>query len=294
VQKKVEPKRFRFEAIGTHWFLDFYQPSINYDYEKLVSSIRTRIDEFDMNYSRFRDDSLVHRMSKCSGVYKLPEDAKTLLNLYKSLYDVTDGLLTPLIGKPLSDAGYDANYSFVPKKMHSPPPWEEVIDYDESEIRLSRPALLDFGAAGKGYLVDIIVELIKSKQLDNFCVNAGGDMYYSLADLAAADVGLEHPDNYEQIIGIARISNQAICGSAGNRRKWANFNHVLNPSSLSSPKDFQAIWVVADSTILADGLSTALCFRSAMALKKHYNFEYAAIKENGTLVFSKSFPAEFF
>jgi thiamine biosynthesis lipoprotein len=292
--KKLEPIRYHFEAIGTHWFLDFYNPVIDYDYELLIMAVKQRIDNFDLNYSRFRQDSLVTRMSLKAGSYPLPEDAYAMLNLYKSLYKVTDGLVTPLIGQPLSDAGYDANYSFKPKKMHSPLSWDEVIDFDESEIRLSKPALLDFGAAGKGYLVDIIVELIRSAGITDFCVNAGGDMYYSLSDLPTADVGLEHPTNDDEVVGIARIKNRSICGSAGNRRKWANFNHILNPKTLSSPLNLQAVWVVADHAILADGLSTALCFKSAIALQKHYDFEYAAIKENGSLTYSKSFPAEFF
>jgi thiamine biosynthesis lipoprotein len=294
-QSKHEQTRgLDFEAIGTQWLIRFYTTLTEGELKRIKTTIMDRIAVFDRTYSRFRADSLVTKMAQQAGTYKLPADAKPLLDMYYSLYKHTAGKVTPLIGQALVDAGYDANYSLQPKKIKPIPEWDEVISYTTSQITLARPALLDFGAAGKGYLVDIIVGLIKEQGIHEYCVNAGGDMYYALAKQPPAAVGLENPDHPEEVIGVAHIKNQSICGTAGNRRRWANFTHIINPETLRSPDNFKAIWVVADSTMLADALTTGLCFTSAAALSKQYNFDYALLHANGALSFSQDFPGQFF
>ncbi len=110
---KLKSKTFIFEAIGTKWTIDIRTPLLQNEADLLFEKILTRIDEFDKNYSRFRSDSLVTEMSRVTGHYRLPNDAKKMLDLYEKLYSLTKGLMTPLIGKSLEEAGYDANYSLT-------------------------------------------------------------------------------------------------------------------------------------------------------------------------------------
>ncbi len=293
---KSAPKpspNFRFEAIGTSWFIELYHVLSEAEHRELLQVILKRIDEFDKNYSRFRGDSLVTRMAKKAGTYALPTDAHLMLNMYRNLYESTDGLVTPLIGQVLSDAGYDAEYSLKSKKMSSPPSWDEVLKVGPSHLTLKQPALLDFGAAGKGYLVDIIGELLETRGFSSFCIDAGGDILYR-HPTARLDVGLEHPGDPSLAIGVAHLQNQALCGSAGNRRAWGEYHHIFNPKKLISVREIQAVWVVAESALLADGLATALFFAPAERLHKQYTFEYALVRADETLEHSTQFPAEFF
>jgi len=145
-----------FSAIGTHWQIDL-DPSVpEKQSSEIFKKIYERIEEFDRTYSRFRPDSLVTEISLQAGEYQLPADSALLLTLYRKLYDLTDGLFTPLVGQLLSDAGYDATYSLQEKKLHPVPAWSNVHTYHESILTTTEPVLLDFGAGGKGYLVDII------------------------------------------------------------------------------------------------------------------------------------------
>jgi thiamine biosynthesis lipoprotein len=296
---KQKPKqdtstRLNFEAIGTAWTIDIYEPIVPGLVEKLQAAILKRIDAFDKDYSRFRSDSLVTRMAMAAGDYELPSDAEPLFDLYKSLYDLTDGMMTPLIGQVLADAGYDANYSLVPKELTTPPSWDVALDYKFPQLTMKQPALLDLGAAGKGYLVDIISSLLVEHGVQSFCVNAGGDMCYRTETAEPLKVGLENPDDLAQVIGIASIHNQSICGSSGNRRSWADFHHIINPKTLSSPQHIQALWIVAETCLLADALATALFFIPANILSTRYTFEYAVLHQDAQLEYSPNFPAEFF
>jgi thiamine biosynthesis lipoprotein len=291
---KPSPQELTFEAIGTRWRIVFYEPLGTAKLRDVHVAIRNRIERFDVTYSRFRSDSLVWKMSQEAGSYQLPGDAAKMFTLYRELYELTDGKFTPLIGQVLADAGYDATYSFQPKKLHRPQPWGKILTLEDDVLHLTKPALLDFGAGGKGYLVDIITALLREYGATEFSVNAGGDMYYKLDTLPPADVGLEHPQNSDEIIGIAHLKNQSICGSASNRRRWAGFHHTIDPTLLRSPEEPQAVWVVADTALLADALTTALCFTHAAKLTRHYAFEYAMMHGDNSLSYSHNFPASFF
>lgn len=300
----------KFEAIGTIWNIEVFEAFEVFEASRpltakvtnlssisskeLMRTIDGCIESFDKLYSRFRNDSLIATMARKSGTYRLPANAKPLLDLYRQLYDLTGGVVTPLIGRTLVDAGYDATYSLRPGNVSQPPAWDEVMDYDFPNLKLKLPSLLDFGAAGKGYLVDLIDQLLVRHGLENFYIDAGGDMMYRTFGDKQLQIGLENPADPTQAVGIASIKNQSLCGSAGNRRKWDKYHHILHPHSLASPQHIQAVWVVANSGLVADGLATALFFVPAKILQPQYTFEHAIIYADQSLEHSTGFPAEFF
>ena len=289
--------QWSFEGIGTQWWIGLYQSVGPGTLKSLQTEIAALVETFDATYSRFRSDSLVTTWSQAAGKYELPADMLPLLDMYKRLYDATDGAVTPLIGQVMSDAGYDANYSLQPKPdlLTRPPRWEDTLRYDTSTIEILRPALLDFGAAGKGYLVDLLCELLETNGVRHYCVDGSGDMRYRSGKAGEPlAVGLEHPDDPSQVIGVARLIGGALCGSAGNRRAWGEYTHIIDPFTQASPQHLKAVWVTAATTMLADGLATALYFAAPEKLQKHFRFEYTLINADMTRLTSDTFPAEFF
>lgn len=286
--------RFRFEAIGTLWHITIEQHLSPKATERLLTAIQQRIELFDKTYSRFRADSLITAIATKAGNFALPSDAAPLLELYKKLYDITKGVITPLIGGALSDAGYDAAYSLTPKKIRSTPRWEDTLSFTNGVLTTSAPVILDFGAAGKGYLADLIADVIQDHAVTDYCIDAGGDFVCYSQSKKVYEIGLEHPDDPRQAIGIAQICNQSICGSATNRRQWSDFNHLLNPTTNTSPKSIIAAWAIAKNGLLADGISAALFFTPADTLAKYFDFEYALVYSDFSLEKSRHFPGSFF
>jgi thiamine biosynthesis lipoprotein len=284
-------ERFVFEAIGTHWEIDILEDvPVN-----LRKDIDARISEFDKTYSRFRADSLVTEIAKKAGVYAFPEDAAPLFALYERTYQSTNGLMTPLIGQVLVSAGYDAQYSLKKGELKVPPSWNEAMKFHSvtNELEVFQSGiLLDFGAAGKGYLIDIVGELIESAGISSYIVDAGGDIRHR--GPSPIRVALEHPLDTASAIGIAEVQGKSICGSAGNRRVWGDFHHIIDPKKLSSPRDILAVWTIADSTILADAMTTALMFADPETLQSEYAFEYLLLYPNFIIKKSSHFPAEIF
>jgi len=287
---------FQFEAIGTHWTIDIYDENRDQNRRAtLRERVYERIDEYDRTYSRFRDDSVLMKASRTPGTYQFPPDSKELFRLYRSLYDQTNGALTPLIGTVLDTAGYDAQYTLMPKgPLVSPPSWDEVMSLHEQSLTTYAPTIIDVGAGGKGHLIDIVGLLMESEGITAYTIDAGGDIRHRSREEGTLSVGLENPESTDEVVGVAEIRNESICGSAGNRRAWGTYHHIMNPFTLTSPHHIRAVWVVADTTFLADMLTTALFFVTPDVLLPHYVFAYAILDQEGEMTCSLDFPGEFF
>lgn len=283
---------FSFEGIGTHWEIEIYSPITPTQLEYLAILVKQKVEEFERTYSRFRPDSFINSALLQKGIVKLPTDSEKLFSLYQKLYGLTSGLFTPLIGQVLVDAGYDSLYSLVPKKLHSPPPWEEVSEYSFPKMVVKKSAIYDFGAAGKGHLIDLVSQTIMDQNFSEFCVDAGKDIL--LISKKPVRIGLENPLNFEEAIGVVTLSKGSICASAGSRRVWGPYHHIINPKTLTSPNEILATWVVAKDALTADALSTCLFLISPKKIIPHFSFEYLVLYKDSSIEKSSSFPAELF
>ena len=95
-------------------------------------------------------------------------------------------------------------------------------------------------------------------------------------------------------IGTVRLSNRSLCASAGNKRRWGDFHHIIDPTILRSPDRIVATWVLAADTMTADGLATALFFTSAESLQTRFKFSYALLDHTMNLYYAKDFPVNAF
>jgi thiamine biosynthesis lipoprotein len=93
---------------------------------------------------------------------------------------------------------------------------------------------------------------------------------------------------------VAELEKGSICGSAGNRRKWGKFHHIMHPETKKSVENILAVWVIAENGLLADGLATALFFVEPERLEKDFNFYYCILKNDYSIRVSPNFPGEFY
>jgi thiamine biosynthesis lipoprotein len=279
-----------FEAIGTQWLLDSATPFEAPERRRVTEAV----DSFDQAWSRFRPDSFVSEVARHPGTYPLPEHGAEMLAFYHSLYEVTEGAVTPLVGSALVQLGYDADYTLSPRGgAIAPPSWGDVMELDGDVLVVHEPVLLDVGAAGKGRLVDIVSDLLRDAGHDDFTVDASGDIRTIGGD--PLRVGLEHPQNPSQAIGIAVLADAAICASATNRRAWGTgLHHVLDGRTGEPTLDVTATWAVASTAMLADGLATALFFADPHELRRHFDFQHVRVFAGGQVDWSGDFDGEVF
>jgi thiamine biosynthesis lipoprotein len=152
---------------------------------------------------------------------------------------------------------------------------------------------IDVGAAGKGYLVDIVGDLLAAAGHREFIVDGSGDIRHLGAD--PIRVALEHPLDPTKAIGVANVLNQSICSSATNRRAWGEgLHHVIDATTGLPATRVIAAWAIAPTAREADGLSTALFFTEPDRLAAGFDFTYARMFSTGTVEFSPNLDGEMF
>lgn len=236
--------------------------------------VRAFARDYERVLSRFRDDSLVAAMAEApnGGSFDFPDWAGGLFDLYDRLVAATDGAIDPCIGEDLIRLGYSADLTFegddnshraddsepgtgitkpedgdADDQWRPHPTWRDDVERHGTTLITRRPVHLDFGACGKGYLVDLLARMIGNFQ---FVIDAGGDLLIH-AD-APLTIALEDPHDVKRAVGTAKVSHAAFCASAPSRRHWRAANsdevhHLLNAIDGQPVQDVAATWVTVDT-----------------------------------------------
>ena len=287
------PEAWTFDAIGTVWRIDTADPIP----DAARSAITARIERFDLDWSRFRDDSLVSRIARTPGRYRMPDDARELFALYAELYRASVGRVSPLVGRALESLGYDAQYRLTPAATRAPvPSWDDALSWDGEYLTTATPVLLDVGAAGKGYLVDLVSGVLAEHGIPEHVVDAGGDLLTRGVPLRVA---LEHPGDPTKAIGVVELSggqeDAALCASASNRRAWGDgLHHVLDAVTGEPTSQVIASWAIAPTARWADGAATALFFDIPANFYTLHDVVTIRMFANGRVERSPSFTGELF
>ena len=289
--------------------------------QRVEQRIRAFVEEYESVLSRFRADSLVSRMASAEhgGDFEFPAWAQPLFAIYSEFYDATHGAFDACVGADLLALGYDNSVQFLPelassvsedsaswRKYHRslPVKWADISRADGSTtLHTSQPVQLDFGAAGKGYFVDLVTNILKDELGDDspansdslsdcdFLVNAGGDMRACFSEEnSQIKVALENPFDTTQAVGVASIASGALCASSAARRRWkvkdANCladnafesnliaTHLINALDGVPSQKLSASWTYipaktcAFPTAYADALATALFISQESDLQK--------------------------
>ena len=315
--------------------------------QRVQKRIRASVEEYEHTLSRFRADSLVSRMACAAdgGDFEFPEWAGPLFTLYSEFYAATRGAFDACVGADLLALGYNNSVQFVPESAASasddsdswanyrralPVTWGNISrDCGSVTLHTNQPVQLDFGAAGKGYFVDLVTQIIKEELSGDspadcdFLVNAGGDMRACFSEEnSQIKVALENPFDTTQAVAVASIASGALCASSSARRRWkvkdANCladnafesnliaTHLINALDGVPSQKLAASWTYVPAktcdfpTAYADSLATALFVSQESDLQKivqSTSAEFAVISPNCAacqVCKTSAFPAHFF
>lgn len=335
-------------ALGTGIIISSSKPIS----QRVQKRIRAFVEEYESVLSRFREDSLVSRMAcaAAGGEFEFPTWAQPLFALYSEFYAATHGAFDACIGADLLALGYNNSVHFIPQSAAGassnigswsnyrralPVTWADISrDSVGTTLCTNQPVQLDFGAAGKGYFVDLVTQIIKEELSGDspadsdspadfdFWVNAGGDMRACFSkENSQIKVALENPFDTTQAVGVASIASGALCASSNARRRWkvkdASYlgkdasgfesnliaTHLINALDGIPACDLCASWAYVPSktcdfpTAYADAIATALFVSKESDLQKIVqttSAEFAVMQPNHALRKTCAFPARFF
>lgn len=239
---------------------------------QLLSRARSRLEELESLWSRFRPDSELCRLNASQGRWvRLSEPTATLVRQAVRAWQATGGLFDPTVLPALEAAGYTHSFPSLPRDLPptvTPPPAPapgcagiEMADY---RVRLAPGVRLDLGGIGKGFAADLVAQELLAAGAEGACVNLGGDVRATGAAPGAGawTVAVEDEARPGTDLAWLALADGAVATSTRLRRRWERqgqrLHHIIDPASGAPAAGAVAtVTVVAGQTHWAEVLAKA-------------------------------------
>lgn len=177
----------------------------------------------------------------------------------------------------------------------------EAVTIDASKnVTIDRPDMvLDLGAVGKGFALDIAEQILKEDSVSGGTISVGGSVlvYGAKQDGSVFRVGIRDPQgDAEDMIGYLEFASDSnICVStSGDYEKYiekdgTRYHHILDrKTGYPAESGLSSVTVVCQNGLYSDALSTAcyvLGYEKSLPLLQKYKAEAVFIdKENQVTV----------
>lgn len=213
------------------------------DAAPLFAAIEAELRSIESAFSLYDPASEICRLN-ATGRLAIPEIWRALLPELNRLHFVTGGLFDPTV-QPLWQAlarGDD------PSPTRAAIGWARVR-WDGDSIRLAPGQALTLNGIAQGFATDRVRALLRDAGLDRCLVNIG-----EFAALGGSyRLGLADPIHGQ--LGQVTLDGTAVATSSPHADRVGGQAHILHATARPS---WSTVSVVAESAVLADGLSTAL------------------------------------
>lgn len=171
-----------------------------------------------------------------------------LLNLSRQVSESSFWYFDVTVCSRLESIGYGKFW----REDNSNVTWRD-IEIHGNYIELKNGAKIDFGWIGKGYMIDILFDIL-NPSFSEFIINFGWDIRVKWSH----PIGLEDPCESSKIIGEILLKNASLCASSWQKRRFWDYHHLINPKTKDSPNEILTVFTYHSSACLADMYATAL------------------------------------
>lgn len=212
-----------------------------------ISNSEKIINQAEINSKIYVSEDMADIFKKAYFYYNINNKYDPTSYTVSSLYGFPEGPYTIPNEEKINTAKKYAGFS-------------NILLKDNTVIKKS-PLLVDFSANAKGYIVDKTLSYMKSKSIDNFIINAGGDLYVSgMKNKKYFNTGIINPDNKSKPLSIINITNKAVATSGNYERYFIMnnkyINHIFEGVTFEPVNNYKSVSVIAENTEKADGFST--------------------------------------
>ena len=255
--------------------------SIQFEKNNDENIIKNKIDSLfkivNNSFSTYISDSDISKINRGDSLLLVDDHFKKVFLKSYEIWELSQGFFDPTVGSLVNAYGFGPENkikNFSKKQLDSLielTGFSKVSLTSEGTIKKKYSNIyLDFNAIGKGYIVDLISELLISYDIKNFLIEIGGEIIAKGKNPNSGDfwkVAIDNPSqkNNRQFIKTIFLKNKALATS-GNYRKYIidsltgkKYVHTINPKN---GKSFQSkilsVSVLASDCMTADAWATAL------------------------------------
>lgn len=265
------------EYSKNYFYMDTYI-NVKVDSTKSKSEIDSVFEDIDYLYRSYNE--LTNRYSEYDDVINvyylneiLSDDEEIeidkrladIIEIGLEYYDKTDGLFNIASGNL---TGIWKNFIDVCDSVPSSVDLDVNINIDDIKLEgniysKSNGVRIDLGAIAKGYVTEIVGEYLEDNGINNYIINAGGNVKVGKAyDKDSYVVGITDPDNTNNIFTKVNINNLSVVTSGSYQRYCMLdgnlYSHVINPVTKYPSNNALSVSVIGEDSTLCDIYSTYL------------------------------------
>ncbi|HEY0861028.1 FAD:protein FMN transferase [Pseudoxanthomonas sp. F37] len=272
------------QTMGTTWSVQYAGPA-SIDPHALHDAIQARLDQVVAQMSTWEADADIMRFNRCAAGewFVLRDDLLQVLTAALDIAARSDGAFDPTVSPLVAAWGFGAHA----RGRGRPTPaalvearsrigWQH-LRFDPAQRRVRQPGgvMLDLSAIAKGYGVDVVAALLRSRGIGAGLVEVGGELYgygrkadgqpwrvlvESSPEEEADSEGLEPRVLLLDRVAVATSGDRWHAYALDGRR----YSHTIDPRSGEPVTDAAAaVTVVAPEAMHADAWATALTVMGA-------------------------------
>ncbi len=240
--------------------------------DEALKEVWARMDEISSQMSVFNQEGVLSKINNSQGspmqiekdLYSLIKNSIYYSQITKGTFDVT---VLPLIElwkrnsregrvptqKEINETKKSVGYKYI-----------QLLKGNKIQLQKIN-AKVDLGGIAKGYAVDEAARILKEHGINNFFIDAGGDLYVSGLNCRERPwkIGIRDPQNKNEIIDVIELSDMAVTTSGDYEQFYMingkKYSHIIDPLTGYPQQGIVSATVIAPTATQADALSTALC-----------------------------------
>jgi thiamine biosynthesis lipoprotein len=238
--------------------------------EQFRKALLRWLAEFEAQYSRYLEDSLISEINRSAGAgwVDIDEELESMFQLCDWYHWRTDGIFDPSTLPLIKLWDYQAERPVVPddasiRSAVSLVNWR-MVQRERGKVMLPHEGMaIDIGGIGKEYAVDRVMAMAQDRGVRDILIDFGQDLrcYGSPPEGGAWRIGLEHPQDPGKCWTGVSLDDRAVATSGDYHRHFElggkRYGHILDPrTGYPVNHDGQAVSVIAPTCTEAGILAT--------------------------------------
>lgn len=242
--------------------------------KEALTAVKKRVEELERTLSTTLVGSDIYTLNNSDGKpVAVHDDTAILFDFTSGMYKATEEALNPALYPIIKAWGFTTGDYKVPSEDEI----AELLTYtdfsaahliqdgDVTKLQLDKGMKLDFGAVGKGYAADEIVQILQENGVKNALLDLGGNVQAlgKKTDGSLWTVGVKNPWGGDAVCAV-KIADKAVVTSGGYERFFTGddgktYIHIFDSKTgYPCEGDLESVTIVCEKGLYADALSTSL------------------------------------
>jgi FAD:protein FMN transferase len=256
------------EKIGTYVNIIIYATTAQKP-DTIIDDAFKELDNLSGIFSNYDPQSSISVLNAQGYIDNPPAELEDIIKLSVEYNEITEGAFEITVDPVLQlwSGGLWKEPEDTQKQKVN-----EALEYVGSDMIEIKPGRISFekegmsatlGGVAKGYIVDKMLEYLKSRGIKNAIINAGGDIATmgKKPDGGKWIVSLENPDNTSQKLVTFTLEDKAVATSGNYYRYFdpeEEVSHIIDPRAGYTANLCISSTIIAGNATVADILATAV------------------------------------